>query len=134
MSSDVKFMKKILENKKKLSEFETIVLTEKCTAILQKKLPQKIKDPGSFNIPFSIRNVTFGKALCDLGVSINLMPLSIFKKPGLSEARHTIVTLQLAYRSLKHLEGIIENVLVKVNKFPSKQSHLFGGVLRYFGF
>ena len=57
------------------------------------------------------------QALCDLGASINLMSLSIFKKLGISEARPTIVTLQLADRSIKHLEGKIEDVLVKVDKF-----------------
>ena len=86
-------------------------------AILQKKLLPKLKDPGSFTIPCSIGNASFKKALCDLGASINLMPLSIFKKLNLGEARPTIMTLQLANRSLKHLRGIIENVLVKVDKF-----------------
>ena len=59
----------------------------------------------------------FERTLCDLGASINLMPLSIFKLLGLGEARPTIVTLQLADRSLKHLRGVIEDVLVKVDKF-----------------
>ena len=59
----------------------------------------------------------FERALCDLGASINLMPLSIFKRLGLGEARPTTVTLQLADRSLKHPRGIIEDVLVKVDKF-----------------
>ena len=59
----------------------------------------------------------FEKALCDLGASINLMPFSIFRKLGLGEARPTTVTLQLAYRSLKHPRGVIEDVLVKVYKF-----------------
>ena len=61
--SYVKFMKKILENKKKLGEYETIALTEECSAILQKKLPSKLKDPSSFAIPFSIGNLVVGKAL-----------------------------------------------------------------------
>ena len=86
-------------------------------AIFQKKLLPKLKDPGSFTIPCSIGNASFKKALCDLGASINLMPLSLFKKLNLGEARPTIMTLQLANRSLKHLRGIIENVLVKVDKF-----------------
>ena len=56
MPSYVKFMKKILRNKKKLGEYETIALTEECSAILQKKLPPKLKDPSSFSIPFLIGN------------------------------------------------------------------------------
>ena len=73
--SYVKFMKKILASKKKLEEYGTITLTEECSAILQKKLPPKLQDPGSFAIPFSIGNRVSRKALCDLGASINLMSL-----------------------------------------------------------
>ena len=100
-----------------MADFETITLTEECSAILKRKLPQKLKDPGSFTIPCTIGNAIFERALCDLGASINLMPLSIFKHLGLGEARPTTVTLQLADRSLKHPRGVIEDVLVKVDKF-----------------
>ena len=82
-----------------------------------KKLLPKLKDPRSLPIPCSIGNSIFEKALYDLGASINLIPLSIFNKLGLGEARSTIVTLQLTNRSLEHLRGIIEDVLVKVGKF-----------------
>ena len=105
MPSYVKFMKEILSKKRRLPDFETVNLTEVCSAILQRKLPQKLKDPASFTIPCIIGNSIFEKALCDLGESINLMPLSIFRQLGLGEARPTIVTLQLADRSLKHLRG-----------------------------
>ena len=117
MPSYVKFMKDILSQKRRLADFETVNLIEECSAILQRKLPQKLKDPGSFTIPCTIGNAIFERALCDLGASINLMPLSIFKRLGLGEARPTTVTLQLADRSLKHPRGIIEDVLVKVDKF-----------------
>ncbi|KAL9416753.1 hypothetical protein AB3S75_039861 [Citrus x aurantiifolia] len=112
-----KFMKELLSNKRKLEEHETVMLTEDCTAILQNKLPPKLKDPGSFNIPCIIGNCYFDKALCDLGASINLMPFSVFKKFGLGEPKATTVTLQLADRSIKYPRGIIEDVLVKVDKF-----------------
>lgn len=61
------------------------------------------------------------RALCDLGASMNLMPLSIFKKLGLVEVKPTTVTLQLADRSIKYPRGVIKDVLVKVDKliFPS---------------
>ena len=62
-------------------------------------------------------NSIFEKALYDLGASINLMPLSIFRKIGLSEANPITITLQLVDRSLAHLRGIVEDVLVKVDKF-----------------
>ena len=117
MPSYVKFMKKILASKKKLEEHGTITLIEECSAILQKKLPPKLQDPGSFAIPFSIRNRVSGKALCDLGASINLMPISMFKRLKLGEPKPTNISLQLADRSYQHPRGILENVLVKVGKF-----------------
>ena len=54
MPSYVKFMKDILSQKRRLADFETVNLTEECSAILQRKLPQKLKDPGSFTIPCTI--------------------------------------------------------------------------------
>ncbi|KAA3480737.1 Retrovirus-related Pol polyprotein from transposon opus [Gossypium australe] len=75
------------------------------------KLPPKLKDPGSFSIPCTIRNHCVGKTLCDLGANINLMPMSIFNKLGIRKAGPTIVMLQLADRSFAHLEGKIEDVL-----------------------
>lgn len=113
MPSYVKFMKEILSNKRKLGEHETVMLTEECSAILQNKLTPKLKDLGSF----TIRTSYFDKALCDLGASINLMPLSIFRKLGLGEAKATTVSLQLADRSIKHPRGVVEDVLVKIDKF-----------------
>ncbi|XP_062109879.1 uncharacterized protein LOC133821751 [Humulus lupulus] len=113
----VKFMKDILAKKRKLEEYETVALTEECSAILQMKLPPKLKDPGSFNIPCSIGGSVETKALCDLGASVNLMPLSIFRRLKLGEARPTTVSLQMADRSIKHPRGVIEDVLVKVGKF-----------------
>ena len=103
--SYVKFMKEILSKKIRLSNFETVKLTEECSAILQRKLPQKLKDPGSFTIPCTIGNSIFEKALCDMGASINLMSLSIFRRLGLGDALPTTVTLYLADRSLKHPMG-----------------------------
>ncbi|XP_062085183.1 uncharacterized protein LOC133791269 [Humulus lupulus] len=114
-----RFQKKKLDEqfKRRLEDFETVKLTEECSAILEKKLPQKVKDPGSFTIPCTIGGSSFDKALCDLGASINLMPLSIFKKLGVGEVKPTTITLQLADRSLTYPRGVIEDVLVKVDKF-----------------
>ncbi|XP_062119486.1 uncharacterized protein LOC133833899 [Humulus lupulus] len=94
-----------------------VALTEGCSAILKNKIPPKLKDSGSFTIPCSIGGKDVGRALCDLGASINLMPMSIFKKLRIGEARPTTVTLQLADRSMAHPEGKIEDVLVQVDKF-----------------
>ncbi|XP_073120635.1 uncharacterized protein [Henckelia pumila] len=117
MPSYAKFLKEILSNKRKLVDFETIKLSEECSAILQNKLPPKLKDPGSFSIPCTIGKSFFSKALCDLCASINLMPCSCFQKLGIGEVRPTTISLQLADRSIKYLRGIVEDVLVKVDKF-----------------
>ncbi|XP_024990639.1 uncharacterized protein LOC112524928 [Cynara cardunculus var. scolymus] len=117
MPSYVKFLKDILSMKKKLSEYETVALTEGCSALLTNKIPPKLKNPGSFTIPCSIGGKEIGKALCDLGTSINLMPLSVFNTLGIREARSTTVTLQLANKSIAYPKGKIEDVLVQVDKF-----------------
>ena len=117
MPSYVKFLKEIITKRRRLEDFEMVALSEECSAIIQNKLPPKLKDPGSFSIPCTIGNSEFGKSLCDLGASINLMPYSIFKKLGLGELREANVTLQLADRSFKHPLGVVEDVLVKVGKF-----------------
>ncbi|XP_062089685.1 uncharacterized protein LOC133796224 [Humulus lupulus] len=117
MPNYVKFFKDILTKKRRLGEFETVALTEVCSAMLKSKIPPKLKDPSSFTIPCSIGGRDVGRALCDLGASINLMPMSIFKKLGIGEARPTIVTLQLVDHSMAHPEGKIEDFLVQVDKF-----------------
>ncbi|XP_073139087.1 uncharacterized protein [Henckelia pumila] len=117
MPSYAKFLKEILSNKKKLEEHEMTSLTENCSALVQNKIPPKQKDPGSFSIPCVINDVQFHKDLCDLGASINLMPYYVFRKLSLGEPKSTRMSLQLADRSIKYPRGIIEDVLVKVDKF-----------------
>ena len=117
MSNYAKFMKEVMAKKRKLEDYETVKLIEKCSAILQSKLPQKVKDPDSFTILCTIGDSTFDKGLCDLSTSINLMPLLEFKKLGLSEVKPTTISLQMADHSLTFPRGIIEDVLVKVDKF-----------------
>ena len=72
-----KFLKEILSKKRKIAEEGIVNLTATCSAIIQQKLPAKMKDPVSFTIPCSIGKYEFKKALCDSGASINLMPLSV---------------------------------------------------------
>ncbi|XP_057775361.1 uncharacterized protein LOC130994330 [Salvia miltiorrhiza] len=116
---EIEFSKflEIFRKKKKLEEFEMVNLTEECCAVLQKKLPIKIKDPGSFTIPCDVGNGRCGKALCDLGASINLMPLSIFNKFEIGTIKPTTIALQMADRSVSYPKGIVEDVLVKVDNF-----------------
>ncbi|XP_019239591.1 PREDICTED: uncharacterized protein LOC109219587 [Nicotiana attenuata] len=75
-------------------------------------MAQKMSDPGSFTIPCTIGSYAFEKALCDLGASINLIPLEIYTKLGIGRARPTSMLLQLADRTVKRLMGILDDVLV----------------------
>ncbi|XP_016432417.1 uncharacterized protein LOC107759060 [Nicotiana tabacum] len=112
-----KYIKDIVANKRRLTEFETVALTEECSSRIQSNLPQKLKDPSSFTIQISIGKHAVGRALCDLGAIINLMLLSMFRQLGLGEPRPTMVILQLVDRSLAHPEGVIEDMLVQVGSF-----------------
>ncbi|XP_022144473.1 uncharacterized protein LOC111014154 [Momordica charantia] len=116
MPNYVRFLKEILTKKRTLGDYETVAMTKACSTTLTSKIPTKMKDPQSFTIPVSIGGQQIGLASCDLGASINLMSLSIYKL-GIGKARPTTVTLQLADRSITHPEGKIEDVLVQVDKF-----------------
>ncbi|KAK8997016.1 hypothetical protein V6N11_020508 [Hibiscus sabdariffa] len=111
MPNYAKFLKDMVSKWTRLSEFETVAMTEGCRAMLHNRLPPKLKDPSSFTIPCAIGNHYVGKALCDLGASINLMPKSVFQRLGIGKARPTTVMLQLADRSYIHPEGKIEDIL-----------------------
>ncbi|XP_015940219.1 uncharacterized protein LOC107465761 [Arachis duranensis] len=93
------------------------ILTQKCSAIIQKGLPPKLKDPGNFLIPCTIVNMAIDKSLCDLETSINLMPLTMMKKMIIEELKPTRMSLQLADRSIKIPNGVVKNLLVKVGNF-----------------
>ncbi|XP_037491619.1 uncharacterized protein LOC105629545 [Jatropha curcas] len=101
-----------------MSLMETITQTchsWKLSHKFQTMLPTELKDPGSFIIPCKLGKVDFPRCLCDLGTSINLMPLSLFKKLGLEdEVKRTNMVLQLADQTIKRPYGIIEDVLVTV--------------------
>ncbi|XP_057747309.1 uncharacterized protein LOC130966513 [Arachis stenosperma] len=89
-----KFLKELMTKKRSWRNDETVVLTEECSAIIQHKLPQKLKDPGSFQIPCFIGEIIVEKALCDLGASINLMTLTMIKRMKIEEAKPTRMALQ----------------------------------------
>ena len=112
-----KFMKDII-SKKRSTETEPVVLTERCSAILQGlKIPQKKKDRGAVTIRCEIGDRTFKKALIDLGAGVSLMPLSIYKKLGINSVKDTRMTLQFADNSMKKPHGIATDVLVRIDKF-----------------
>ena len=92
-------------------------LTVTCSAVIQRSLPEKMQDLGSFTIPCTIRNIEFKKALCDSRASINLMPLSVVKRLNLGELTPTAMTLKMADRTMAKPEGVLEDVLIKVRKF-----------------
>ncbi|XP_070056665.1 uncharacterized protein [Nicotiana tomentosiformis] len=119
MPAYAKFLKEILTKKRKIEETSVVKLIEHCSTILQNKLPQKCGDPGSFTIPYSLGTLNFDKSLCDSGASINLMPLSIYKKleKEIGEIRSVPISLQLADQTTITPEGIVEDVLVQVDKF-----------------
>ncbi|XP_061351829.1 uncharacterized protein LOC133296789 [Gastrolobium bilobum] len=103
-----------LLQKHKLRRMETIALTEESSVVIKKGLPSKVKDPGRFSIPV-IGNVKVGRALCDLGASVNFMPLSFAQSLGITELKSTLMSLQFADRSIKRSEGVLEDVLVKID-------------------
>ncbi|KAL6338448.1 hypothetical protein AAG906_020538 [Vitis piasezkii] len=92
-------------------------LTEQVSAIIQCKTPIKYKDPGCPTISVNIGDTYVEKALLDLGASVNLLPYSVYKQLGLGELKPTSITLSLADRSIKIPRGMIEDVLVQVDKF-----------------
>ncbi|XP_039122105.1 uncharacterized protein LOC120258732 [Dioscorea cayenensis subsp. rotundata] len=117
MHKYAKFLKVLLTNKRKLEEEGTVALTGNCLSILEKKLPQKLKDPGSFIISCVLEGGVQENALADSGAIINVMPNSMYLKLGLDELRPTRMTLQLADRSIRKPRGIMEDVIVWVDKF-----------------
>ena len=103
-----KFMKEILSKKKRNAGEGILNLTTTYSAVIQRSLPIKMKKIGKYE---------FKKALCDSGASINLMPLSVVQRLSLGELTPTTIILQMADKSMAQLEGVLEDVLVKVGKF-----------------
>ena len=121
MSLYSKFLKDMLTRKHRYIHQENIIVEGNCSVVIQKILPPKHKDPGSVTIPCSIGEVNMGKALIDLGASINLMPLSMCRRLGELEIMPTRMTLQLVDRSITRPYGVSEDVLVRVKHliFPT---------------
>ena len=112
-----KFLKDLCTIKRGLGIEKKVFLTEQVSAIIQSKTPVKYKDPGSPTTSVNIGGTCIDKALLDLGDSVNLLPYSVYKQLGLGELKPTNITLSLADRSVKIPKGIVEDVLVKVDKF-----------------
>ena len=112
-----KFLKDLCMIKKGLGIEKKAFLTEQVSSIIQSKYPVKYKDPGSPTISVNIGGNSIDKSLLDLGASVNLMPYLVYKQLGLGELKPTNITLSLADRSVKIPKGIVEDVLVKIEKF-----------------
>ncbi|GKD69786.1 reverse transcriptase domain-containing protein, partial [Tanacetum coccineum] len=117
MPKYAKMLKHLLSDKEKQLGLANTSLTENCSAVLLKKLPEKLGDPRKFLIPCDFPELEKCMALADLGASINLMPLSVWKKLMLPELIPTRMTLELANRSVAYPAGIAEDVCVQVGKF-----------------
>ncbi|GKB76922.1 reverse transcriptase domain-containing protein, partial [Tanacetum coccineum] len=109
-------LKSLLSNKEKLIELANTPLNENCSAVILKKLPEKLGDPGKFLIPCGFRELKC-KALADLGASINLMPLLLWKKLGLPKLIFTQMTLELANCEICTSVRTARDVFVLVGKF-----------------
>ncbi|KAM2016476.1 hypothetical protein ACFX16_046885 [Malus domestica] len=116
-----KFLKELCTTRKRISTKEVVRVGENVSAILQRKLPPKCKDPGSFTIPCVIGNTRFESAMLDLGASVNVMPYSIYASMNLGVLKNDGVIIQLADRSNAYPKGVLEDVLVQVNHliFPA---------------
>ncbi|KAM2932191.1 hypothetical protein FF1_040289 [Malus domestica] len=116
-----KFLKELCTTRKRISNKEVVKVSENVSAVLQRKLPPKCKDPWSFTIPCIIGNTIFEQCMLDLGASINVMSYSIYASMNLGELKQDDVIIQLADRSNAYPKGVLEDVLVQVNHliFPA---------------
>ncbi|KAM1006077.1 hypothetical protein ACFX2A_002871 [Malus domestica] len=116
-----KFLKELCTTRKRISTKEVVKVSENVSAVLQRKLPPKCKDPGNFTISCIIGNTRFEQCMLDLGASINVMPYSIYASMNLGELKQDGVIIQLADRSNAYPKGVFEDVLVQVNHliFPA---------------
>jgi len=108
-----RYLKEIMASKRKIPQEERVDMTAQCSVILTRQLPKKEKDPGIFTLPCEIGNEKF-RGLCDLGASINIMPLSIYKRLNIGQMKHSELTLIMADKSEVKPIGMVEDVLVKV--------------------
>ncbi|KAM2845571.1 hypothetical protein COP1_028000 [Malus domestica] len=115
------FFKKLCTTKKRIPEKEMVHVNENVSAVLQRKLSPKCKDPGSSTIPYVIGNTRFEHAMLDLGASINVMPYSVYTSMNLGELKNDGVIIQSDDHSNAYPKGVLEDVLVQVDHliFPA---------------
>ncbi|XP_074298810.1 uncharacterized protein LOC141629754 [Silene latifolia] len=112
-----KLLKDVLTKKRSIGGDGLVALMRQCSMVLLNPIPEKLQYPCSFSISCMVGNVSIKKAFCDLGASVNILPLPIARKVGLHDMISISMTLQLADRSVQRPMGIIEFVPVKVGNF-----------------
>ncbi|XP_022030555.1 uncharacterized protein LOC110931470 [Helianthus annuus] len=117
MPKYAKFLKDFLKRKDKVGESSSNPLSGEVSAVILNKLPEKLTDPGIFTIPCLFGGDVKNHALADLGASINLMPYSFYEKLGLGDLQSTRMSLSLVDKSVKYPRGVVENLLIKVDRF-----------------
>ncbi|CAM8921174.1 unnamed protein product [Rhodiola kirilowii] len=116
-----KFLKELCTNRRKSTRCDQELMSRNVSAIIQRKVPPKCGDPGTYTIPCTIGNIRIENCMLDLGASINVLPFSIYSCLRIGPLKPTGLTIQLADRSCKQPEGKIEDVMVQVGKlvFPA---------------
>eukprot|EP00257_Ricinus_communis_P016772 XP_015575037.1 uncharacterized protein LOC107261290 [Ricinus communis] len=112
MPAYAKFFKELNSNKRRYENNEKVIVSEIASSVLQEQLSPKMKNYGSFTIDITMEDKKVAKAMLDLGASINLIPYSIYAQLDLRELKLTIISLQLANRSIKYARGIVEDLLI----------------------
>nr|GEZ45418.1 reverse transcriptase domain-containing protein [Tanacetum cinerariifolium] len=112
----LKITRELISNKHKIEQISASFLSDESSAMIQNKVPPKLRDPESFLIPCNFKTLSYN-ALADLGASINLMPYSLYAKLSLETLKPTKMSIRLANRSFQYPVGIAENMLVEVGKF-----------------
>ncbi|CAM8906712.1 unnamed protein product [Rhodiola kirilowii] len=116
-----KFLKERCTNRRRSTRYDQELMSRNVSAVIQRKVPPKCGDPGTYTIPCTIGNIRIENCMLDLGASINVLPFSIYSCLRIGPLEPTGLTIQLADRSCKQPKGKIEDVLVQVGElvFPA---------------
>ncbi|GJW18118.1 reverse transcriptase domain-containing protein [Tanacetum coccineum] len=126
-----KFLKELISNKHKIKQLSAAFLSDESSAMIQNKVPPKLRDPRSFIIPCNFNKTFSCNALADLGASINLIPYSLYAKLSLETLKPTKMSVRLIDRLFQYPVGIAENMLVEVvSRVKQKQLNLGVGTER----
>ncbi|CAL9012356.1 unnamed protein product [Prunus brigantina] len=124
-----KFLKDLCTNKRRFKEHEQVALSKEVSAVLQRKLPPKLKDPGSFSIPCIVSDFKFQKAVLDLGVSINLMPHHAYEKVNLGRpfmaTAGAIIDVKNGTLTMNVFDETIAFKVFEASKFPNDEHEVF---------